>query len=309
MAEAAGRRVVVELGEQGWASDVAKELRSRGFVRLRLDQQGVHKLHRLMRAAQAFFPQSQATKLVAADPAHDPDRRSGYIYTKARQVFELHVAHSENDPILNMAASHPLANEMVQAATHHAKTCMHIGSRVLSQLVLQLEAAAPMNCQALCDGQFDSSLLRVYCYNGDSSACPGGFYPPHDDLGLITLAPAATVPGLQVWTDEQWFDAEIDMGNDELLVFAGSMMQHASGGQLSALTHRVNFSSTSHRFTAPFFFRPSIDARMPPLKMDDCKGISVAEYMREIRRSRNVDASVRYGHLLQTGNHSLRVGQ
>ena len=84
----------------------------------------------------------------------------------------------------------------------------------------------------------------------------------HQDLNLITLLPAPTSAGLQVKTTAgEWLDVPCTEGL--LVVNAGRMLEHASGGYFPATPHRVVPSepgdARSSRLSFPLFVHPRPD--------------------------------------------------
>ena len=107
----------------------------------------------------------------------------------------------------------------------------------------------------------------------------GNCRPRLIDLGLLTLAPAASVPGLEVerrrcdvatstggigGDGDEWEPIESLLQEDELLLFGGAALAHASSA-LPALRHRVGLpASGRERVSMPFFLRPSLSVPLPP---------------------------------------------
>ena len=77
-------------------------------------------------------------------------------------------------------------------------------------------------------------MLRLYRYV--SQARSGTGCQAHADLGLLTLSPCPTLPGLLVHDVEGlcWTDAEVGMVPEELTVFAGEQLSFLSGGAVHA---------------------------------------------------------------------------
>jgi isopenicillin N synthase-like dioxygenase len=158
---------------------------------------------------------------------------------------------------------------MLRAARSHCAVCLRLAREILAGLAKDSAALADLHAE---DETFDGALLRVYRYNSCRGAAPAGaggedaLYPSHVDLGLLTLAPASSSPALQICPsggDGAWVPIECSMGSDELLVFGGAMLAHATGGALEALSHRVGVPDADTRLSAPYFFRASLDAHLP----------------------------------------------
>ena len=82
------------------------------------------------------------------------------------------------------------------------------------------------------------SVLRLYRYleAGVGTGCHA-----HSDLGLLTLSPCPTVPGLLVYDPEalEWLEAEVGMHESEISLFGGEQLAFLSGGLIPAPLHRV----------------------------------------------------------------------
>ena len=61
-------------------------------------------------------------------------------------------------------------------------------------------------------------MLRIHRYTQDAD------YPPHRDLGLLTVAPCGSVAGLMVQSvvSGEWLAIEERMASDEAILFGGS---------------------------------------------------------------------------------------
>lgn len=108
------------------------------------------------------------------------------------------------------------------------------------------------------------STLRIQHYlplTGDEP--PGSVRAlEHRDLNLITLLPAPADPGLQVRTSAgDWLDVPRD--ESLLVVNAGGMLEHASGGFFPATPHRVLLpgpaDAAGSRLSFPLFVHPRPD--------------------------------------------------
>jgi len=79
----------------------------------------------------------------------------------------------------------------------------------------------------------------------------------HADSGLLTVASAASTPGLDLWNP--WTGAldhpEVGLPPNEWLVFAGETLGFMSGGEVRAAIHKVPWIEGS-RVSMPYFLRP-----------------------------------------------------
>ena len=196
---------------------------------------------------------------------------------------------------------------LVRAARSHIRVCQALCAAVLEVLVESLllprslhprsahpssgpPAAVQASAYGEAGGAYDDSLLSLFSYlatprpshsstNSDEPS-KAIAVPPHIDLGLLTLAPAASVPGLEVerrrcdvatstggigGDGDEWEPIESLLQEDELLLFGGAALAHASSGALPALRHRVGLpASGRERVSMPFFLRPSLSVPLPP---------------------------------------------
>ena len=110
------------------------------------------------------------------------------------------------------------------------------------------------------------SVFRLYRYfaAGAGSGCHA-----HSDLGLLTLSPAPTVPGLLVYDSEalEWYEAEEGLSAGEITLFCGETLSFLSAGALPAPLHRVPapLSDGATRYSMPFFARAHPEATLVPL--------------------------------------------
>ena len=110
------------------------------------------------------------------------------------------------------------------------------------------------------------SVLRLYRYytEGRGSGCHA-----HSDLGLFTLSPCPTRPGLLVYDTEglEWYEAEGDLDTREITLFAGEQLAYLAHGAVTAPLHRVppTPADGATRFSIPFFARAHPEVRLVPL--------------------------------------------
>ncbi len=85
--------------------------------------------------------------------------------------------------------------------------------------------------------------------------------PGHTDLGMLTLIPPATAPGLQILTaDGTWIDQPAIPG--AILVNTGNTLRTWVNDRYIATPHRVLPSTDVARYSAIFFLYPRLDAEM-----------------------------------------------
>ncbi|GMF30657.1 unnamed protein product [Phytophthora fragariaefolia] len=126
--------------------------------------------------------------------------------------------------------------------------------------------------------QYGASVLRIYNYRNKAtnSQTPAEVDPNdhscgvHADLGLVTVSPPATVPGLQMWNLERmlWADVEESATPMQFSVFAGETLGLLTHGVISAPLHRVPpicvEAEAERRMSMPYFLRAKPEACLNP---------------------------------------------
>ena len=192
------------------------------------------------------------------------DSRSGYVAERGREYLELHPrAKAESGGPLPAA---PALCAACHAACERVLRALAESNTALATL-LSAEAASssssseptqpsPRGPMPLGGTTFSASMIRIHRYTVATDN------PPHRDLGLLTIAPRASVPGLviQEYSTNEWIHIEECMGEDEAILFAGSTLTELGGP--SALPHKV-IRATGHRLSAPYFCRASPHIPLP----------------------------------------------
>ena len=196
-----------------------------GFARLRLGPADARLAQQLLRDAGAFFQDTAATRGAHVPPMERSavDSRSGYVAERGREFLELHLragsthASSESKVALMCSASafaaagHVLCERVLdELARSSAPLASVISDERAAETAADSDgacaaatAAAAAAAAAVVAGggpsparrgaaSFSASMLRVHSYSTESD------YPPHEDLGLLTLAPRSSLAGLMV---------------------------------------------------------------------------------------------------------------
>ena len=255
-----------------FASRAQALLFQQGFARIRFAPADATLSQELLSDADRFFQDGTARRYAHIPPKERRciDSRSGYVSQHGREFLELH----PRVPSTPESASSPSAAALLRSATAFSAACHELCECVAAELargcpalqvVLRAEreaveavgsgvragCAPPAAC-----GTFSASMLRVHTYTEDAD------YPAHVDLGLITLAPRGSVPGLAVQLRSgAWLAVEERMAADEAILFGGSTLAALHGG-LPALPHKVVRQGTS-RLSAPYFLRASPHVTLP----------------------------------------------
>ncbi len=112
-----------------------------------------------------------------------------------------------------------------------------------------------------------NTVLRLAHYPALTTGNPAGSLraAPHEDINLITLLCAATAPGLEIFSQGQWWPVQANPG--QLVVDTGDMLQNLTNGLFKSTTHRVvnPRNSTQSRLSMPFFIHPRPEADLSPV--------------------------------------------
>ena len=80
----------------------------------------------------------------------------------------------------------------------------------------------------------------------------------HTDVGVLTVAPLSTVPGLQslgLDADGRWRWHDLEPNPGLVVVFAGEVLHRLTDAAIRPLFHRI-LRPTVERVSVPFFQRP-----------------------------------------------------
>jgi isopenicillin N synthase-like dioxygenase len=84
---------------------------------------------------------------------------------------------------------------------------------------------------------------------------------PHTDANFMTFLPQSEVPGLQVrMPDLTWLDVPVVPGS--FAVNSGDTLRRWSNARFKSTPHRALPPRDAHRYAAPFFMAPHLDARI-----------------------------------------------
>lgn len=252
---------VVDFRSPTAAQDFCRSLHETGFGVLRnhpLDQSMVQGIY----AEWLAFFQTEAKHQYLTDPAtHD-----GYFPPSVSEIAKNNTQRDLKE-FFHIYSWGRYPREVSDAATRYFQQ----GSALAQTLLNWVEEHSPADVKArytvplpsmLEDS--DHTLLRVLHYpplRGDEE--PGAVRAAaHGDINLLTILPAATEPGLQVFGKEgAWHDVPCDFGL--LIVNIGDMLEEASGGYYPSTVHRVLNPTGDARFkpriSLPLFLHPRRD--------------------------------------------------
>ena len=109
----------------------------------------------------------------------------------------------------------------------------------------------------------------------------------HEDINLITLLVGAEESGLEVQNpDGDWIP--IAAKSKSIVCNIGDMMQLVTRSQLKSTSHRVvdhNASSSSSRYSMPFFLHPSPEVELCSIVDDSPESVSAHDFLEERLRA------------------------
>ncbi|KAL1521463.1 hypothetical protein AB1Y20_021125 [Prymnesium parvum] len=280
----------IDTVEPDWAVRACEQLRERLYARLRLRPREVRRVRELYDATQHAFScrHSRRQLRVPEREMDELDHRNGYVADPHREWLELHCSTptTYEYEITAPPAVHLMAcatrvarfcrercDEALRELAHGAGACSH-----LSQLLTDEDRIPPPPADAAeSERGFVESMLRVYQYSRDFQLRPDD---GHHDVGLLTIIPRSTSPGLQIQPEKdargswraEWLDVERWMADDEAILFGGMTLARLTG--IPALFHRVDVGGRV-RISAPFFQRPSPGILLPATRRHDEETVDV----------------------------------
>lgn len=217
------------------------------------------------------------------DYRFDPVQQSGY--------FPFQMENAKNSPykdlkeFFHIYPSTPLPKG-IGPSSHAVKSQLtSLASEMLHWLDLELPTSIRQELSMPLSKMIEESpttLLRVLHYPPipESAGSPGSGpirAGAHEDINLITLLPAATMPGLQVRDlNQQWHDVPCDPGT--IVVNSGDMLQLATQGYYPSTTHRVinptGEEALESRYSTPLFLHPRPEVVL-------WNGLTAGEYLHQ----------------------------
>lgn len=294
---------VIDIDSPSWTRLAYQDLKQWGYARLRLTPPEASLMRDLYVSTDEFFNDRSSTrKLEVPDEAFDDlDERSGYVFDRHREMFEVHCNYPHDQPLRKRTSDTSLSSETRQFLRLIWDVIEMCETRCNEAL---LDIAGVLNCAPLDEllhgesnrdesgqqPQLDKiveNMLRVYRY-AKTYDRPNGDIDMHYDMGLLTLIPRSTSPGLQIrpvnGKESDTFSIEEHLGEDEALLFGGMTLARLTG--IPALHHGV-FTDGRVRFSAPFFQRVAPPCLLP--SSPGHKAERVWAYNRRLRDADNED--------------------
>jgi isopenicillin N synthase-like dioxygenase len=119
------------------------------------------------------------------------------------------------------------------------------------------------------------TLFRIFNYPPDRSADapePQWGVGEHTDYGLLTILKQDDAGGLEVKSQARWIPAPPIA--DSFICNIGDMLDRMTGGLYRSTPHRVRNVARRDRLSFPFFFDPSVAARIQPIVLPDAHAIA-----------------------------------
>lgn len=146
------------------------------------------------------------------------------------------------------------------AVEDHYRTMEALGHRLLP--LYALAAGMPADYFARF---FDPALatLRMTHYPATPAAEDQWGIDPHSDAGFVTLLPTNPLAGLQILSDDGWFD--VAQEPESFVVNAGDTLRAWSNHRFRSTRHRAINLNNVDRYAIPYFFDPRADTLIDPL--------------------------------------------
>jgi len=269
------------------AKQICLGLQSNGYFQIALSSVQAEIFRKVFVAAERAFllPANIKSKLRVALPEHH--KFAGFADQGARQFYQYRQWGSMDFP---WKCEDEGFKTLILSCF---KFLGELGRSVLSLIEAALNVLEN-NLLDLCDTDGGESsrigagadVLRLYRYLRPKNEPPPGIFRAatsvHCDMGLLTLCPLSTLPGLMILDPKTivWKSVEEGATPSSLLIFAGETLCQISKGFLPAALHYVDEKECGlPRFSLPFFLRARPNAKLP----NDTR--SVADLMDESRQT------------------------
>lgn len=247
-----------------WTSEAIRSLQRDGFAVIKLMPTEAAAVHEMLDAAQQAFEDSVEMRAlrISDEQLDNLDSRDGYVCDRVREWLELH--HFGSHPFGKLE-DHPKACRFLETALTFASICEARCTQALAALATAIGGGGAAQLRALVDGaeraraevrprETISPMVRVYKYHGVLNERDGD---PHYDMGLLTLIPKSSSPGLEIQPkgSAEWVPIETMMGADEAILFGGmTLARICTSAGVHALHHRI-LTHGRVRISAPYFQR------------------------------------------------------
>ncbi|WP_086689849.1 isopenicillin N synthase family dioxygenase [Streptomyces recifensis] len=153
--------------------------------------------------------------------------------------------------------------ELRTAALAWIEKLSAVAQRLLRELLTAIGAPAGFYDPVF--GAHAHPHLKLVRYPGSAGDGTDQGVGAHKDYGFLTLLLQDTVGGLQVQRADGDFH-EVPPLDGAFVVNLGELLEVATNGYLVATNHRVvSPPAATERYSVPFFYNPSLDARITPV--------------------------------------------
>ena len=261
------------------ATEIGDACRDWGFFQI--VNHGVDPAHidRVWRTVTAFFQLPRVDKRTHNRSSNNPwgyfDRELTKNQRDKKEIFdigpEVEAGFVSDDPFSGATPWPQSQPEFHRAMRAHFSVCEILSRTIMEAICLSLDLPGER-----LDASFQpshTSFLRLNYYpiddplsdlsgkdHGDADL---GIHH-HSDAGAVTILLQDAVSGLQVFKDGMWHIVEPVEG--AFVINIGDMVQVWSNDEYRAALHRVAAMDKVERYSIPFFYNPSYDAKVAPLE-------------------------------------------
>ncbi|KAJ8559072.1 hypothetical protein ON010_g8377 [Phytophthora cinnamomi] len=236
--------------------------------------------------------------LYTSHPVVSRGRRVGFSSDRIREYMQLRLPIAASGtpwpPVYfqDGGENEELANELLtllELLDDMSRSCMkavcevlNIDERWVFEELLDDRTRASKTCERPRDTHYQYGASGPAEVNPNDNSCG-----VHADLGLVTVSPLATVPGLQMWNLERmlWADVEESATPLQFSVFAGETLGLLTHGVISAPLHRVPpicvETEAERRMSMPYFLRAKPEACLNP-KAPTAEQITCRDFMEDV---------------------------
>lgn len=238
-------------------------------------------LHRTVKAVQEFFDLPLATKMQVKRRQDNPSGWADDELTKQKkdlkEIFDFcfvpHRDLPDDDP----------RNRTIDGTNQFPKQEPEI-RRTLLEYFDEMQRCAFKLLECFCLSlNIDFEVMRKLFLDG-VGFCRLNFYEPlhshpeeethdstpmlgiqpHTDAGFLTILWSSSVPGLEVYRNQEW--VKVQPLADSFTINVGDVCSVFSNGTFKAPLHRVRAPLLERRISIPFFFNPSPSTVVKPLE-------------------------------------------
>lgn len=138
----------------------------------------------------------------------------------------------------------------------------NLGQNIMKGIALSLGLSASYFSEKYTKDPF--LLFRIFHYPAQPLTSDSWGVGEHSDYGLLTILKQDEIGGLQVKSKGEWIDAPPI--ENTFVCNIGDMLDKMTGGLYKSTPHRVRNTSGKSRFSFPFFFDPSFDAKIEQIE-------------------------------------------